>query len=571
MTRKRVLLLIVSLLFPAFCATAGRTVYLSDFLGQDASQDAMPAIRAALDACRKHHASVLVLPADTLRILPEKAYEKYQFISNNDESLKRIAFDLAGMKNFTVRGEGTTLLFTGFISPFSLEGCSHVTITGLTIDYTHTFHTEACIEGVGANSLDVRFGKDCRPRLENGCLYIYDNRWIKYKFASLLEFDATKREPALYARDYWLSDSTIEAEELGNQLFRIHKDGLTGKAGNILVFGAEARYNPAFFLSDCKGITLKDVTLHHCGGMGVIAQRSRDLALEGMIIEPAPGRMISITADATHFVNCSGYIRMTGCRFCNMKDDHTNIHGLYMAIDQVMSPRKLTVSWHNSGQYGIDFLRKGLRVEIVDNRTMVTVAHATVKNVIRLNKKTTEVEFKEDLPEEIKTNMVIAADEAYPEVLISGCDFRSNRARGLLLGSRGKIIIENNYFHIPGAAILFEGDGNFWFEQSGVRDVEIRGNIFEDGNFGYTNWGAACICVGSGIPDRSGAEAYHRNIRIENNTFKVFDPRILNLYSVDGLVFRGNSIVRTTSYPYEGSVQKAFNISSECKNIQIEP
>ena len=563
-------ILIPLLLLMSVPAWAGRTVRLADFLDDSSRRDAMPAIRSALEACRKSGASVLELPADTLRILPDKAYEKYQFISNNDESLKRIAFDLDGMKNLTVKGEGTTLLFTGFISPFSLQGCRNITITGLTVDYTHTFHSEAVIEGVGDNSLDVRFSKDYRPRLENGCLYIYDANWIKYRFASLLEFDAARREPALYARDYWLSDSTIEAEDLGDNRYRIHKDKLTGTVGNILVFGAEARYNPAFFLSDCSGITLKGVTLHHCGGMGVIAQRSRDIALEGMVIEPAPGRMISITADATHFVNCSGYIRMTGCRFCNMKDDHTNIHGLYMAVDEVLSPRKLAVSWHNSGQYGIDFLRKGLRVELVDNRTMVTIGHATVKKATRLNKKATLVEFKEDLPAAIAPKMVIAADDAYPDVLISGCDFRSNRARGLLLGSRGKMVIENNYFHIPGAAILFEGDGNYWFEQSGVRDVTIRGNVFEDGNFGYANWGAACISVGSGIPDRSGAEAYHRGIRIEGNTFRVFDPRILNLYSVDGLIFKDNTLVRTDTYRYDAHSDKAFNVSKECKNIQIE-
>lgn len=568
MRRILTLFILALMAIPSF---AGRTVRLQDYMDAGSGRDAMPAIRRALEACRRSHASVLELPADTLRILSEKAFEKYQFISNNDESLKRIAFDLEGMKHFEVRGNGTTLLLTGFISPFSLEGCQDITVSGLTVDYTHTFHSEATIEGVGENSLDVRFSGEYLPRIENGCLYIYDENWIKYRFASLLEFDVQKREPALYARDYWLRDSTIPAEEIDKGLFRIHKDKLTGKVGNILVFGAEARYNPAFFLSDCEGITLRGVTLHHCGGMGVIAQRSRDIELDGMVIEPAPGRMISITADATHFVNCSGYIRMTGCRFCNMKDDHTNIHGLYMAVDEVLSPRKLSVSWHNSGQYGIDFLRKGLRVEIVDNRTMVTIGHATVKNVLRLNKKAAEVEFKEDLPEGVAPKMVIAADDAYPDVLISGCDFRSNRARGLLLGSRGRIVVENNYFHIPGAAILLEGDGNYWFEQSGVRDLTIRGNVFEDGNFGYLNWGAACISVGSGIPDRKGSEAYHRNIRIEGNTFKVFDPRILHLYSVDGLVFRGNTIIPTETYPYGGNSREAFKVSPECKNITIEP
>lgn len=48
--------------------------------------------------------------------------------------------------------------------------------------------------------------------------------------------------------------------------------------------------------------------------------------------------MISITADATHYVNCGGYIRMIDCTFENQKDDATNIHGLYMAVERSGAP-----------------------------------------------------------------------------------------------------------------------------------------------------------------------------------------------------------------------------------------
>ena len=165
--------------------------------------------------------------------------------------------------------------------------------------------------------------------------------------------------------------------------------------------------------------------------------------------------------------------------------------------------------------------------------------------------------------------MLIAADEEYPEVLIKGCHMAGNRARGLLLGSRARMIIEDNYFHIPGAAILFEGDGNFWFEQAGVRDVIIRNNVFENGNYGYPTWGNACIAIGSRIPDQSGDECYHRGIVVENNVFRVFDPRIVNLYYVDGFTFRNNKIEMTNDYPYNGDVKDHF-IYKNSKNIVIE-
>lgn len=549
-----------------------RTVYLADYLSEgQAGTDAMPAIHDALEACRKTGASKLVLPEGTIRIRPDMAYEKYQFISNNDESLKRIAFNLEGMDNFTVEGHGTKLLFTGFVSPFSMEGCKNIRIENLSVDFTRTFHSEGIIEAAGDGYLDIRFPDDYRCNVNDGELYFSDDEGTTYYFSNLLEFDTEKKEPAWLAPDYWLYKRTIDAERLDGNLIRIKRHDLKGTVGNTMIFGASSRNNPGFFISDCKGVTLDHINIWHCCGMGVIAQRSRDIELKNVEVVPSPGsgRIVSITADATHFVNCAGYIRMIGCKFCNQKDDATNIHGLYMAIDEMTAPDKAVLKWRNSGQYGVDFLKPGMKVEIVDPNTTDTYCHATVKEAVRHNKIATVVTFTEPLPEGIRKNMVVAADEEYPEVLIKGCHMSGNRARGLLLGSRARMVIEDNYFHIPGAAILFEGDGNFWFEQSGVRDVIIRGNVFENGNYGYPAWGEACIAVGTRIPEIDKAQTcYHRGIVIENNTFRVFDPRILNLFSVENLVFRNNTIEMTGAYPYDGNGERF--VHHNCKNITID-
>ena len=126
------------------CGTReGKTVFLSDYLnGSEAATDAVPAIRSAIEEVKRTGATRLVLPGGELRLLPDKAVEKYQFISNNDESLKRIAFDLVDIDNLTIDGNGTSLIFSGFISPFNLENCRNITVENLSIDYTRTFHSE---------------------------------------------------------------------------------------------------------------------------------------------------------------------------------------------------------------------------------------------------------------------------------------------------------------------------------------------------------------------------------------------------------------------------------------------
>lgn len=553
----------------AACSTPEDTVYLKDFLTPGSAEtDATPAVRAALERCVETGASRLVLPGGRLCLRPDLAVEKYQFISNNDASLKRIAFDLCGMRDFTIEGNGTELLFTGFVSPFHIADCRNITIRDLSIDYTRTFHSEGVVTAKGPDWLELEFPADYLWDTDNGYLRFRDAEGVTYPFSSLLEFDSQKREPAFHAEDIWLW-STLPAEKMPDGRVRIHRQGITATVGNVMVFGASARYNPGFTVADSEGVTIRDVNLYHCGGMGVIAQRSRDIELERLVVVPAEGRMISITADATHFVNCGGYIRMIDCVFENQKDDATNIHGLYMAVDRVTAPDGLLLRWRNSGQYGVDFLREGMRVELVDNDTLGSYAHRTVRSVKRLNKIYTEVTFTEPLPEGVKEQHLVAADGEYPDVLIKGCRMRGNRARGLLLGSRGRTVVEGCYFHIAGAAILFEGDGNFWYEQSGVRDVVIRNNVFENGNYGSRHWGDACIAVGTRIPDRESSR-YHRNIRVEGNTFRIFDPRIVNLYCVNGFSFSAdNRIERTEAYPCVYDESRHF-VTEHCDRVNIE-
>lgn len=547
-----------------------KVIYLRDYIKpEQVNDDAMPAIRAALQQCVANKAAKLVLPGGRLNIKKDFAFEKYQFISNNDESLKRIAFDLTDLTNFTVDGNNTELMFNGFMSPFNLEKCKNITIKNLSIDYKRTFNSEGMIVNKGEGWLDLQFPKGYIYEVNNSRLRFKDENHEVYPYGSLLEFDTKLREPAFQSKDNWLWNPIV-AEDVGKGTIRIKTNDLKGTIGNTLVFGAAARYNPAFTLSKCDGINIENVNIYHCGGMGVIAQSSKNIELKKVNVTPRPGsnRMISITADATHFVNCGGYIRMIDCLFENQKDDATNIHGWYMAVDSIKNSHTMVLRWKNSGQYGVDFIIPNTTLELVDNETMSTYKRAIVKDVKRLNREYVEVTMAEPLPAAIKKNHVVAADDAYPDVLIKGCRMQNNRARGLLLGSRGRMIIEDNYFHIPGAAILFEGDGNYWYEQSGVRNVIIRNNVFENGNYGSEDWGKACIAVGSGIPKQEG-EKYHRNIRVEGNTFKIFDPRILYLYSVDGFTFKNNKIVKTKAYPYTQPEVRPFVVTG-CSNVSIE-
>lgn len=562
--------------FAVVCADEMRTIRAADFgaISNDGMDDT-PAVQAALKACEGSSPSRLVFGPGQYDFFPDRAPEQYCFVSNNDEGLKRVAFPLNNRANLEIDGQGAAFVFRGWITPFVLDHAKGISLKGFSMDWKRTFHSEGKVLEAHDDGLTVGFSEAFPYEIRNNILVFTDGKMsrepqaveirgaeLTYPYGGLLAFDAQKRETAYMARDYGVKSGVV-ARDLGQRRVRITLPKLTATIGNILVFGPNHRDCPGIFISDSAGVTVSQVNLYHCGGMGVIAQRSRDLTLDHVQVTPAPGsgRVVSITADATHFVNCSGKITLSHCLFENQKDDATNIHGIYARVTRLRSPNEIEVQLVHPQQAGFDFIVPGLKLELVHGPSLVTYGQATVKSVVRVNKAFSLVTLSEPLPGECVAGDVVASCDSYPETWIHHCVIRSNRARGILLGSRAKMVIEDNVFHTPGAAILLEGDGRFWYEQAGVRDLVIRKNVFDNCNFGV--WGKATIEVGAGIEKACRATSrYNRDVRIEENLFRTFGSgTLVQMFSVDGLTLRGNRVEKSEAYPAKQPDAKRFDIT----------
>jgi hypothetical protein len=158
-----------------------------------------------------------------------------------------------------------------------------------------------------------------------------------------------------------------------------------------------------------------------------------------------------------------------------------------------------------------------------------------------------------------------------PDVLVTNSLFKSCRARGLLVSTPGKVVIENNIFESSGSAILICGDANAWFESGAVTDVLIRKNVFTE----FCNTSSYQFCEGiiSVYPEipqlNENSPRYHRNIRIENNEFHPFDFPVLYAKAVDGISFENNKLNKSTRFePYH---RRKYTFSFEaCRNISIQ-
>ncbi len=558
-----------------------KTIHASEFGAHpNDGVDDVRAVKDALKACRAEGAKVLLFEEGQYDFNPTFAMERYCFISNNDEGLKRIAFDLADISDLTIDGQGAQFMFHGGINPFVMQDSSNIVLKNFSVDFSRPFHSEAIILGHDAEGMDVEILEGFPFTVHRGTLLFTEkeeaegqlttvSKGNEYGSSHMLEYDTKKRETAYMVYDFYFKGiNGYPAESLGGRKVRIRVPGLSGTPGNTICFGPNHRRYPGFVVSDSREVEFRNITIHHAGGMGILGQRSHNVTVDNCTVTPSNGRMISTTADATHFVNCTGKITLSNNLFENQKDDATNIHGIYAQVIEKLDNHTVMIQLKHQQQHGFDFIKPGTKLEFVRGKSMITYATALVKAVNRLNKECTEVTFVGSLPRDIEIGDAVAEIREYPEILIANNIIRNNRARGMLLNCRGKTVVENNYFHSPGAAILFEGDSFFWFEQGGVRDCVIRNNVFDNCLYGV--WGKAVIDVKAGIREDKENSRYNRNVRIENNTFRIFDDMtLLNAYCVDGLTWKNNSVEKTNAYPKLSDPRERFVVNF-CDNVSID-
>ncbi len=552
-------------------ALTAQTISIESFGAvKGGGQDATPVVRKALAYIKHHPVSRLIFPRGRYDFYPDLASEKYIFTSNNDEGLKRIAFLLEGFAGLEIDGQGSEFFFHGYICPFVIDGSKNISLRNFSVDWERTFHSEGKVLSVDKDGMELQFSDQYPYKIDNGMLVFQDKKGVEYPYGNLLEFDPAKRETAFMARDQYFGRN-LPAREITPGRVRLLVPGLEGIPGNVIVLNALHRPCSAIAVSDSRGLSFDSLNIYHCGGMGIVAQRSRDIDIDHLSVTARPGsdRVLSLTADATHFSNCAGRLRILHSLMENQMDDATNIHGIYVQVARQLSATGILVQLKHEQQVGFDFIKPGSRLELVRSTTLEAYDTLLVKSVERINKEYTSVEFVRPLPSGLMAGKdVMAAIDDRPDVIIRYCTIQKNRARGLLIGSRGKVIIDSNYFHTPGAAILFEGDGRYWFERTGVRDVMVKDNVFDNCNYGV--WGNAAIQVGSGIEKAYQADSrYNRNIRIVHNTFHVFDPRVIHAYSVQGLRFSGNTITDSKDYPNRFPEGKRFEVM-DCSGVEIE-
>jgi len=544
---------------------------MKEILIHHCKTDMTPAVSQALEQCS--NGGTVRFEKGEYHFYPDQAFEKYYYISNNRHGLKRVAFPVIGKKNFTIDGGGSRFIFHGEIIPFVVEDSSGITMKNFSVDWERPFYSQGIITAADEPGVTLEIDRVLYPyHFKDGKIIFEGEGWARSFSEGVFEIDPQTGGPAYLSGDAMGLGVTkdLGVEEIADGVIRFNKKfPHVPRVGNILLLRHYRRCCPGIHLKLSKDTRLENITLHHAGGMGVIGQFCENVTVKNCRVTPAEGRHFSVTVDATHFVNCRGEIRLEGCLFEGQLDDPCNVHGINTRINGIVDRRTVVTELVHHEQHGVEIGFSGDRMNFSDNKTLLSYAANTIKSIERLDERVSRIVFAEDLPAGLCAGHVLENMSWTAGLTVTGCTCRNNRARGYLISTPGKVIVENNRIESSGAGIKISGDANHWFESGAVRDVLIRNNEFGDCCYGPQQWGRAVIDIDPEMESPETLPAcFHRNIRIENNRFFTFDTGILYARSVDGITFAGNTVRRTGSYPPTRRMSRLLTFEA-CRNIQV--
>ena len=572
-----VILLIFSSLTSNSFGSSGDTISVKQFGAIAGSRaNVVPGVIKALEQCKGKENAVLVFPKGRYDFWPQHCIERDYYESNTtDINPKRLAIFIENQHNLTIDCKGSEFIFHDRMQPFTVDQSTHITIKDVSIDWDIPLTAQGQVMTVNDSYIELKINQlESSFIIENNKLVFVGEGW-KSHWNGVMEFDKeTRLIPQGTGDSPCLGNSwnKYKAQDLGNGMVRlVYPFKRKPAIGNFLVLRHSYRDHAGIFITNSNNVDLYNIDIYHTAGLGVLSQYASDLTYRNVKVVPNPAknRYLSGHDDGFHYSNCKGQIIVDHCEFAGLMDDPINVHGTSVRIMEVLGGNKLRCKFMHEQSVGMTWAIPDDSVGFIENESMQTVATGKVKSFTKIDNEVFDLIFQDALPINIKVGSALENLSWTASVSITNSNFKSCRARGILISTPGKVVIENNIFESSGAAILIAGDANAWYESGAVTDVLIQKNIFLDPCM--TSMYQFCegiISIYPEIPKPQANKPFHKNIRIIGNEFHPFDYPVLYAKSVEGLTFSDNTLIRSNKFtPFHS--RKAGITLDACSKIII--
>lgn len=485
------------------------------------------------------------------------------YISNHDQQTDSnipVAIPLVNLKGITLEGNGSHFIFHGKVLPLLILDSEAVTCRNIRLSYATPIDIEGKISRMDQGAMEISLPPEARWEVQDGIFHILSGQQrlpvdhvLSFEESGIMTPSGQKGDIALQGKATAVDSRTIRYPATPATR------GL--HVGNTLVLRSYARPFPAVLLSRSRDTELDKVTIHDSMGMGVLAQRCQNVTLKGGGCIRAKGRLHTVAADATHFSNCRGLIRVENALFEGMMDDAINVHATCLRLEAIPSENEIIVRYMHPQAIGLGLFQPSERLRFIHSKTLEneeTNARVTACEWLYKPGEGKEIDatlckltLSEPVPPGIGKGDAVENADWHPSVEFTGNTVRHNRARGALFTTPMPVRVNNCRFdHSHGSAILLAGDARGWYESGACQDVEITHNTFSHNLTARYQFTEAIISV---YPEISAPwrqrQRYHRNIRIQGNKFFTHRVPLLFAQSAENITFSGNQIKWDNRYP----------------------
>ena len=509
---------------------------------------------------------------------PGSAAHREYYVSNHDQYRDRaVGIAIEGFNGLTIEGEGADFIFHGRMLPMSVVATEECTLRNFSIDFATPHIAQIEVVKNDAEGITFRVAPWVNARVNAGGGFEHSGEGWAHGSGWGMAFNPETRRILYKTGDIGTPLHQVQQIDEHTYLAPAWRDGRLVE-GTIVALRTYDRPSPGIFVSHATDTRIENVKVHYAEGMGLLAQMSENITLDGFSVclrgDDDP-RYFTTQADATHFSGCKGKIVSVNGLYEAMMDDAINVHGTYLKVVERIDDHTLKGRYMHHQAWGFDWGYVGDEVLFVRSQTMELVGEekpfvttiAEISDLSESNKgvyhgvshgaKEFIIRFADALPAEIGTATGYGIENLTwtPEVYFADNTIRNNRARGTLFSTPKRTVVEDNLFdHTSGTAILLCGDCNGWYETGACRDVTIRRNRFINSLTCMFQFTSAVISIYPEIPNLDGQKAYFHGgkknaIRIVDNEFETFDHPLLYAKSVDGLLWKGNTIRHNTDYP----------------------
>jgi len=472
-----------------------------------------------------------------------------EYNSNETPHKSRAALSIKNVKNLKIEGNGAKFIINGQANNAAVQDCENIEIDNIEFAVIKPDLHELKVINKTAFYVDFEIDEDSDYEVKDSQLYFkglgYNYNAIKKMRKSWYPTVVKEATPNRMKRVRYLFLNSLKCRELAPRRVRIYYITTRNFELNDRYYAFDNRRQyVGIFVDKSKNISIKNIKQRFNYSLAFVAQDTENIKIDSVEFAPdkdSKYKMISI-ADFIQICMCRGDVSVTNSYFEGASDDCLNAHGMHYKIKKV-NGNTVTVSYMHPQSHGYNPLRSGDEIVFVKPISLTEAGGAKIVSSKMISEY--QIELQLDDASGAKVGDVIEDITACPNVYFADNTVNRISTRGLLLTTRGRVVVENNRFISTGmSGVLFSDDAISWYESGPCKDVTIQNNIFDH-------------CAQTPIlikPENLVHQGYiHENIRILNNEFRNYEGECVSIKSSRNITIKGNKFATPQKYKASNS------------------